>query len=175
MDRGWCATALIIPIQQGSSDGVNLGGRTLALVLDFPGPTLFDGNGTARLYIDDAASADQRRELEAIFQGKKGGPMEVIASLVTRWLSTQTAKINIQEEGDTFTATVGDFGQYKSQRLRDEAGRAMTIQNVGFASLLQFENRTVQLAPSSSQWSDPDLPRRFETKSGGIGTFTWSA
>lgn len=40
-----------------------LAGRTVALALDFPGPTLFDGNGTARIYIDDGASKDQVREL----------------------------------------------------------------------------------------------------------------
>ena len=63
MDQGWCAGAWLLRVQQGSADGVDLSGRTLAIALDFPGPTLYDGNGTARLYVDDAASADQRREL----------------------------------------------------------------------------------------------------------------
>ena len=33
----------------------------------------FGGQGTARLYLDDQASPDQRRELEAVFSGQKGG------------------------------------------------------------------------------------------------------
>ena len=174
MDEGWCASAWLFRIHQGNSDGVNLDERTIVVGLDFPGPTLFDGNGTARLYIDDQASADQRRELTAIFQGTKGGPLEIIAGLVTNWLSAQTTKIDLKEEGDTLIASVGSFGQVKSQLLRDEAGRVMTLQNAGFASALQFKNETIELAPSTSRWSDPDMPRQFETKSGAVATFNWS-
>src|ERR1700730_7060055 len=64
MDQGWCASAWLLRVQQGSADGIDLSGRRLAMALDFPGPTLYDGNGTARLYVDDGRSADQRRELE---------------------------------------------------------------------------------------------------------------
>ena len=174
MDEGWCASAWLIRIQQGNSDGVNLDKRTVVMGLDFPGPTLFDGNGTARLYIDDQASADQNREIAAIFQGTKGGPLEIIAGLVTNWLPAQTTKIDLKEEGDTLIASVGNFGQVKSQLLKDEAGRVMTLQNAGFASALQFKNETIELAPSTSRWSDPDMPRQFETKSGAVATFNWS-
>ena len=71
MDRG-CASAIAFRTRDGNSDGVPLGGRTVVFAVDFPGPTLFDGNGTARLYIDESASADQRRELEAICSGGRG-------------------------------------------------------------------------------------------------------
>jgi hypothetical protein len=174
MDEEWCASAWLIRIQQGNSDGVNLDELTVVVGLDFPGPTLFDGNGTARVYIDDQASADQRRELAAIFQGTKGGPLEIIAGLVTNWLPAQTTKIDLKEEGDTLIASVGNFGQVKSQLLKDEAGRVMTLQNAGFASALQFKNETIELAPSTSRWSDPDMPRQFETKSGAVATLNWS-
>jgi len=174
MDQGWCASAWLLRVQQGSADGVDLSGRTVALALDFPGPTLYDGNGTARLYIDDAASADHCRELEAIFQGTKGGPMEILAGLVTKWLPTQVAKIDFQEKGGTLTATVDGFGQMKSQRLTNEAGQPTTMQNTGFTTALQFDNQAAQLAPSGgTHWSDPDMPRQFETKSGAVAKFTW--
>jgi len=174
MDRGWCASAWLLRVQQGSANGVDLSGRTLAIALDFPGPTLYDGNGTARLYIDDDASADQCRELEAIFKGTKGGPMEILAGLVTKWLPTQVAKIDFQEKGGTLTATVDGFGQMKSQRLTNEAGQPTTMQNTGFTTALQFDNQAAQLAPSSgTHWSDPDMPRQFETKSGAVAKFTW--
>jgi len=174
MDQGWCASAWLLRVQQGSAGGVDLSGRTVAIALDFPGPTLYDGNGTARLYIDDAASADHCRELEAIFQGTKGGPMEILAGLVTKWLPTQVAKIDFQEKGGTLTATVDGFGQMKSQRLTNEAGQPTTMQNTGFTTALQFDNQAAQLAPSSgTHWSDPDMPRQFETKSGAVAKFTW--
>ena len=173
MDQGWCASAILFRVWQGQADGVTLDGCTLVLSYDFPGPTLFDGNATARLYLDAATTADQRRELEAIFQGTKGGPMTVLGGLVAQWLPTQTTPIALHEEGDTLTATVGSVGQVTSKRLKNEAGQAMTMQHAGFCSALQFDNEIAQLAPSGSQWTDPDMPRHFETKSGAVGTFTW--
>jgi hypothetical protein len=175
MDQGWCASTWLLWIQRGNADGVDLGGRTLAMALDFPGPTLYDGNGTARIYIDDGASADQRRELEAIFQGTKGGPMAIVGGLITRWLPTQTAQIDIQQQDGTVTATIAGFGQVKSQRLMNDAGQPTTMQNTGFTTALQFDNQAAQLAPSAgTHWSDPDMPRYFETKSGAVATFTWA-
>ena len=69
-DEGWCAGAFGFDIQSGSSDGVDLGGTKVALAAEWPG-NFFGGNGTARLYIGDSASDAQRRELEAIFSGKR--------------------------------------------------------------------------------------------------------
>ncbi len=68
MDRGWCGSAFLFRIEEGNSNRVDILKRTVAVAMDFPGPTLGDGNGTARVYIEDGASARQRRELEAIFQ-----------------------------------------------------------------------------------------------------------
>jgi len=72
-DQGWCSGALTFVVQEGASDGVNLGGRTVVWLIDLPKDFL-RGNGTVRIYIDDAADARQRLELETIFSGKKGGP-----------------------------------------------------------------------------------------------------
>lgn len=63
MDRGWCASPMLWRIEEGSCEGVDLKGLTFAFVTFFPGPTLYDGNGTARLYVDDSATADQRMAL----------------------------------------------------------------------------------------------------------------
>ena len=93
MDQGWCDGTLLFRVNQGSSEGVDLSGRNVVVALDMPGPTMFDGNGTARLYIDDEASADQQRELESVFSGAKGGPTEILAGLLTTLLPTQTAGI----------------------------------------------------------------------------------
>jgi hypothetical protein len=75
----------------------------------------------------------------------------------------------------TVTATVVGFGQVKSQRLTNEAGQPTTMQNTGFTTALQFDHQAAQLAPShGTQWSDADMPRQFETKSGAVATFTWA-
>ena len=172
MDQGWCASAIAFRAREGDSDGVALGGHTVVFAVEFPGPTMFDGNGTARLYIDDKANADQRRELEAIWSGRKGGPMGAIAPLVAKWLPARTAKIEVTDEGETITVTVADAGVVKSRRLRDPGGQGFTLRGGGFVSGFGMEQ--VDLAPSGSRWTDPDL-RQFETKSGARGEFSWSS
>ena len=172
MDQGWCDTTLLFRVRGGDADGVNLAGRIVVVGADFPGPTILDGNATARLYIDDGASADQQRELEGIFSGAKGGPMEILAGLITTLLSTQTVRIDVQEDGGNLSISVGNLGVIKSHPLNDEAGRPTVIQNAMFFQQMQLSDP--QVAPSGHRWSDPDLPRAFETKSGGLATFNWS-
>jgi Protein of unknown function (DUF1326) len=148
--------------------------QRLALFSPFPFKQTalwFDGNATARLYVDDAANADQRRELEAICSGQKGGPMATLAPLIAKWLPARSAKIDFADNGDGITLTVGDAGRVESRRLRDPQGQGFTLRGGGFVSGLGMEE--VDLAPSGSRWTDPDL-RQFTTKSGARGEFSWS-
>jgi hypothetical protein len=172
MDQGWCASAIVFRCREGNSDGVALAGRTVVFAVDFPGPTLFDGNATARLYIDEAANADQRRELEAICSGQKGGPMAVLAPLVAKWLPARSAKIDVADEGEVIAVTVDDLGRVESRRLRDPQGQGFTLRGGGFVGGFGLEE--VDLAPSANRWTDRDL-RQFETKSGARGEFSWSS
>jgi len=172
MDQGWCGTVLGFRIKEGRSDGVSLDGRTVMLALDFPGPTLFDGNATGRVLVDDGADDDQQRELEPIFQGNRGGPIENIAPLISTWLPTQAAQIDVSEDGDSVTITAAGSGALRSQLLRDPEGNGFTLRGGGFVAGFGLE--VAELAPTlSSEWADADMPRRFETKSGARGDFTW--
>jgi hypothetical protein len=171
-DKGWCSGTLIFDIEQGNADGVDLGGRAVVFTCDWPGD-FWAGNGTARLYLDERATADQRRELEAIFSGRKGGPMEpVAAGVVATWLPAQTAAIAIAW-GDTTTATVGDVGRVTSQRLKGGAGEPATVQ--GAAAMAAFGLERLEVARAAgSHWADPDL-REWDADSGTISRFDWRA
>ena len=173
-DKDTCASPFLFLIDEGSSEGTDLAGCKLAMSSIFPGPTLFDGDGTSRLYIDQDTSADQQRELEEIFKGEKGGPMEIIAGLISEWLPTEITSIDVQENGDTLSATVGGFGTIQSQLLKNEEGQQMSFKNTGFTGALQFKNQEGHLAPSGSKWTDSDLPHQFETHSGVQGYAKWS-
>ena len=172
MDQGYCAINQLYLIEQGNSDGVDLSGRTVVQGAYAPGPTLLDGKLTLRIYIDDGASAEQHRELEGIFSGAKGGPMEVVASLVTEVLPTQTVGIQVKEDGNDLSITVGSYGVLESHALNDDSGRPVVIQNAMFARTLGVSDP--QVAPSGHRWSDPEMPRVFDTISGARATFAWS-
>lgn len=172
MDQGFCDIAITCRVGEGDSNGLSLGGRAVVLTADFPGPTLVDGNATTRLFIDDRADAEQRSELEAIFQGRKGGPMEILASLVGTWLPTKTARIEIDEEGDSVVVAIEGARALRSQRLRDDNGKSFTLRGGGFVCGLGLDE--AELAPGTSEWADADMPRRLQTKSGMRGNFAWS-
>lgn len=174
MDQGWCDGVLGFRIREGSSNGLALAGREVLFAVHFPGPTLFDGHATARLFVDEGADADQQRELEAIFQGKKGGPMEILAPLVATWLPTKSVRVDVSEDenGDSITMTTEGAGDLRSQLLRDAEGTSFTLTGGGFVS--GFGMESAELAPTATVWADPEMPQSFETKSGARGNFTWS-
>lgn len=173
-DRGWCSGADIYDIQQGSSDGVDLSGCKVASDLDLPGD-FYSGNGTQRIYIDEAATPDQRRELEAIFKGEKGGAFEALAAAISNRLSTQVAKIDLRS-GDNPSATVGSVGRVNVERIKTEDGRQAKLQDA--PALAPFGIQSGDLALSGgTRWSDPDL-RLWESDGRGsavIMSFNWSA
>lgn len=169
-DQGWCGSALIFDIHQGGADGVELGGRKVALAAEWPGD-FWSGNGKARLYVDAGATADQRRELEAVFGGKRGGvPQNVLGGVITQWLTPRSVRIDVQP-GDSTAVTVGDVGRVTLKRLKDGAGKQTKVQ--GAAAQAAFEIDAMDVASSKgSRWSDPEL-RAWEGDSGNIMAFGW--
>ena len=175
MDQGWCASPWLIRIEEGQSNGVDISGCNVALVTYFPGPTLFDGEGTGRVYLDENNSAEQQRELEAIFTATQSGPLEVIGSLVSHWLSTQVTNIEVSEVNGTIKAVVGDFGTILSTRMVNELGDTVALHDAGFALVWNFDNNVAEMAPSDgTTWHDSDFPVAWEGKSGAVGHFTWN-
>ncbi len=173
MDQGWCGTVMALRFLEGSAEGVDLGGRTAILGFDFPGPTLFDGNGTARIYIEDGVSSEQVAAIESLLQAHSGGPMAILASLISKWLPTVTATMEAREDGDDVVIDIADYGSVRSGLLKNEAGEQVTMNNAAMG--LTLGARRIDLAPSASRWSDPEMPREFETRSGGRSELHWVA
>jgi hypothetical protein len=173
MDQGWCAGAIALRVEEGSSDGVDLSGRTVVMRVHFPGPTMFDGNATGRIHVDDGASDEQRGELEAIAQGKKGGPMEQIAPLISSWLPTSSSSLDVQEDGEAITFGVDGGGEVRSELLRDPEGNDFKMRGGGF--IMGFGLEEAEMAPTGGTLTDSDFPEdSVEVKSGARGAFAWS-
>ena len=170
-DQGWCSGAIVFDVERGNADRLALDGHTVVLLADWPGD-FWAGNGTARLYIDERTTPEQRQALEAIFSGQRGGPMEAVSGLISKWLPAETAPIEVTW-GDTTTATVGEVGQLTSQRLKNEAGQPATVQGAAAMGAFQLERLEVARA-AGSHWADPQL-RRWDADSGTVGAFEWSA
>ena len=170
-DEGWCAHTFGFEIRQGSSDGVDLSGTTVAFTGEWPA-NFYAGGGRARLYIGDTTSKDQRRELEAIFSGKKGGPLEVLwGAVIDEWLPTMVADVAISW-GENPVLSVNGIGQATMKPLSNGAGIPTIVTGAMSQAGLQIES--MNLASSAgSQWSDPDF-RNWQGSSGNIHDFDWS-
>jgi hypothetical protein len=170
-DEEWCGGAFVFDIQSGRSDSVDLGGTKAAFSARWPG-NFFAGGGTARVYVDDGATADQRRELEAIFGGKKGGLLEpLFGAVISKWLPAKVCPIAI-DWGEQPAVTVGDISRAKLVPLKDAAGKATKVS--GAAAQAAFQMESMDLASArGGRWSDPDL-QGWDADSGTLHSFNWS-
>ena len=174
MDQGWCGTSFLIRIREGEYEGIDLGGQNAVVGLFFPGPTLFDGNGTGRVYIDEGATTEQQDALEKILQGLPGGGMEVPATLLSNWLPTKCSRITVDARNGSVQASIGSVGEVVSERLVNDQGNRMTMQNATFNLVFGFEEHAADLAPSEgTSWNDPEMPQVWVGKSGAVGQIAW--
>ena len=162
-DMGWCSGIIGLDIQQGSSDGVSLAGTKAILDFDLP-HDFVGGNATARVWIDDRANTDQRRELEAIVLGKKGGVFAALTAVVSKRLPTQFARIEVKS-GDKGSISVGNIGMIHLAKIKDEHGNQAKLEN---APTTRAFAQTLELAYGhGSHWADPEMRRWV---SGGAGS-----
>ncbi len=171
-DKGWCGGAFAFDIEGGESDGTRLEGLKVALGAEWPG-NFFGGNGKARLYIDERADEAQRRELEGIFAGKKGGHLEgLFGAVVAQWLPARFERIDIAW-GEHPSITVGAIGKCTMDPIKDPSGQRTNVK--GAAAQAGFQIDGMDLASSKgSTWRDPDL-KSWDGDSGTLHKFDWRA
>ena len=175
LDQGYCATALLLRIREGNHEGVDLSGQNAVVALHFPGPTLFDANGTGRLYIDESASDEQASALETILHGASGGGMEVPSSLLSSWLPSKRVAINVSETDGDISAVLAGVGELKSRRLVNDLGKKMTLKNAAFSVAFGHDGHEGDMAPSDGTvWNDAEMPVKWVGRSGVAGQVSWA-
>jgi hypothetical protein len=169
-DQGWCSGLLAFDVESGSSNGVDFAGVKLALHAELPGD-FFGGIDKALIYLDDATSTEQRDELEAIFQGNRGGVWEGIAGMIREFLPSKTVSVGITG-GDSPHVTVEGIADISMERVKTEDGKQTVVLNGPLAG--GFAVDTMELARASGRVSDPDL-RQWETLGNAAAVpFDWS-
>jgi hypothetical protein len=171
-DRGWCSGAVVIDIEQGTADGLDLSGLTAVFLGDWP-KDFASGNGTARVFIDETASAEQRRVLEPILTGQQGGPWSVVGGVIAQWLPAQTARIDVRWD-DRPSVTVEGIGEVQLEPLRDESGRGVEVR--GAEAMAAFDLEAMELARGDgTRFAAPEMRAWESGGEGVVSTFDWSA
>lgn len=105
--RGRCDAALAFRVAEGTYGQTSLNGLNAAVVVSFPGSgKMRDGNWTAALYVDERASKEQQEALSNIFTGQAGGPMQLLSSLISKFLGVKTTPITFEVEGKRRKLTI---------------------------------------------------------------------
>jgi hypothetical protein len=102
-----CNAMLIFNVHEGEVDGIDVGGLTVAAIVDTP-KVMSEGGWRLGVFIDAAASDEQADKLGAVFSGALGGPMEALGPLVGENLGVQRAPIDVQEDGLRHAIRIGD-------------------------------------------------------------------
>jgi hypothetical protein len=106
-DYDRCEVLLAFDIESGEVDGVDVSGRTVAVVADAP-KVMTDGNWKMGLILDDGVSDEQAEKLGAVFSGQLGGPMAGLAPLIGEILGSERAPIEYANDGLRHRIRVGD-------------------------------------------------------------------
>lgn len=129
-----CDTIVAYHFDKGTVDGVDVAGRTLALLAHVPG-NILQGNWTAAVYVDDKASEQQEQALLDVYTGKKGGPVAEFAKLVGKVVSVQKVPITFEVEGGRGTIKVGDAGFAELEPYKNASGATTTLSDTVFSTV----------------------------------------
>jgi hypothetical protein len=105
-DGGTCDAVLAYHVDKGTADGVDVSGRTFAILLHSPG-NLLQGNWKVAAFVDDEATDEQQDALLKVFTGELGGPMADYAQLIGEVVSVERAPITFTVEEGQGTLRIG--------------------------------------------------------------------
>jgi hypothetical protein len=111
-----CNVVLVFHISDGEVEGTNVGGLTVAAVVDTP-KVMSDGNWRLGVFIDDAASDEQAEKIGAVFSGELGGPMEALGPLVSENLGAERAPIEVREDDLRHSIRIGDAVDFEIEDI----------------------------------------------------------
>jgi hypothetical protein len=136
----------------------------------FPGQRAY---GQPTILPTAKASDDQRRALEAVFTGNKGGLFEgLMSGVISTWLPPRTVPIEIRG-GDQLSVAVGEFGNATIEPFKDQAGNHASVQ--GTAARALFQSASMNIASSrGTRSSDPEL-KQWEGDSATIHKVEWGS
>ncbi len=174
-DNGTCDAVVAWHIDRGEIDGVNVSGRTIALLAFVPG-NILQGNWKAAVFVDDKASDAQMQAVGDVWTGKKGGPVADLAGLVGEVVAFQKAPITYEIQEGKGTLRVGDYVQAEMAPYVGATGKTTTLNDSVFSTIAgapAWVSKASKYVRNSSQFGLKDM--NVEGKNAIQGTFRFEA
>jgi len=133
-DNGTCDSVLAYHFEAGTIDGVDVTGRTIAMVSHIPGNVL-TGNFRVALYLDEGTSDAQQEALLNVYSGKLGGPIADFAKLVGEVVSVERVPITFDVHEGRGTLQVGAVSYAELEPYKGTDGSPTTLSNTIFSTV----------------------------------------
>lgn len=131
---GTCDSVNAYHIERGQVDGVDVAGRTLAVITHIPDNVL-KGNWRVALIVDDGASPQQHEAVVSAFSGKLGGPLADLAGLVSEVIAIETAPISFDVKEGKGRLQVGALVEAEMEPYRGPTGQVTTLNETVFTTI----------------------------------------
>ena len=119
---------------QGTVNGTDVTGRTLALLVHIPGNVL-KGNWKVAVIIDDKATDAQQQALVDVWTGKLGGPVADVAGLVGEVVAVERAPITYEIQEGKGILKVGKYAEAEMEPYRGPTGAVTTLNESIFTTI----------------------------------------
>jgi len=106
--KGSCTFAMSFKVDKGAFGDVSLDGLGFVIV-GFTPAEMGKGNWTARVIVDDRASAAQHDALVAVASGGAGGPMAARSGMITNFAGVESAPIRFERDGAKWSVNASTF------------------------------------------------------------------
>ena len=133
-DNGTCDSVLAYRFDKGTIDGVDVAGRTIALVSHIPGNVL-NGNFRIAVYLDEGTSDAQHEAILNVYTGKLGGPVAELAKLVGEVVSVERAPITFDVHEGRGTLTVSNVSHAELEPYKGPDGSTTVLSNTIFSTV----------------------------------------
>jgi hypothetical protein len=133
-DNGTCDSVLAYHFDAGTIDGVDVTGRTIAMVSHIPGNVL-NGNFRVALYLDEGTSDPQQEALLNVYGGKLGGPVAELAKLIGEVVSVERAPIRFDVNEGRGTLAIGQVSRAELEPYKGPDGATTTLSNTIFSTV----------------------------------------
>jgi hypothetical protein len=133
-DNGTCDSVQAWRFDRGTIDGLDVSGRTIAMVAHIPGNVLA-GNFRVALYLDEGASDAQQQALINLYSGKLGGPVAELAKLVGEVVSVERAPIRFDVNEGRGMLTIGEISRAELEPYKGPDGSTTVLSNTIFSTV----------------------------------------
>jgi hypothetical protein len=133
-DNGTCDTIVAYHFDKGEIEGVDVAGRTLAIVAHLPG-NILAGNWRIVVYLDERTSDAQMNVLLKVYSGQAGGPVADIAQLVGEVVAVERVPILFDVTEGSGTIRIGDSQYAELTPYQGATGVNTTLTDTIFSTV----------------------------------------